>query len=209
MIRGSLLVVAACAVTGCASVEVKLPSFSKTDTAAPADADAQRQREDLADAIQSLEERPWGSETSREDTFMTLLFGGSPDSPRAQAEAYLAKIDGDVLDVVRRDLERSLAATWNVARVGRRTATAMEPVPADLQTIENAIVEARTCRLVYAEALRMLMKDEGDLDHADIRRVKEQFNQAILELGRTADVISVRLESEDPVSSYAEAASSL
>ncbi|WP_173200283.1 hypothetical protein [Parvularcula mediterranea] len=206
IVRALLLGVGFCAVTGCASVEVSMPSIPGMTKASIAEEDA-REREELRSALAKLEERPWTPAEDREDGFVTLLFGGSVTSPKHQAAAYVDSLEGDVALEVRRDLEQTLAAAWNVAQKGRTATTAMEPLPTDLRTIEDAIVEARHCRIVYAEALLLLAKRDEGVSRDEIRRVKQQFNQAIMELGRTADALSVRLDGGEPVNSVAEATS--
>ncbi|WP_189575981.1 hypothetical protein [Parvularcula lutaonensis] len=196
--------VLALAVTGCASVELSMPTLPGgfgAEKVAENDAST-RQREELVDALERLEQRPWTPVSDSDDGIVTLLFGGAGPSPQAQAEAYLTALEGQPITVVRRDVEATLAAAWNVAHEGKDAVRAMQPLPSDLRTIESAIVEARQCRLVYAEALSMIAKNGGNVSRDEIRRVKEQFNQAILELGRTADAIQVRLDGE-PVNSYA------
>lgn len=196
--------VLAFAVTGCASVELSMPSLpgqQKTVELSATD-DSTRQREELVEALERLEERPWTPVSERDDGFVTLLFGGAGPSPKSLAEAYLTDLEGQPITVVRQDVEETLAAAWNVAHEGKDAVRAMQPLASDLRTIESAIVEARHCRLVYAEALTMIAKNGGNVSRDEIRRVKEQFNQAILELGRTADALQVRLDGQ-PVNSYA------
>ncbi|MEM9809777.1 MAG: hypothetical protein AAF788_00985 [Pseudomonadota bacterium] len=161
------------------------------------------EREAMIAALERLEARPWDTPEEAETPFVTLLFGGTAPSARVQAKSYLEAIEADGVPttlVVRRDLDESLTAAWNVAHVGRMASNAIDPVPSDLRIIEEAISQARQCRLIYAEALMIMMKESGDVDRNEVRRVKEQFTQAILELGRTADALTARLDDPRPAS---------
>jgi len=50
----------------------------------------------------------------------------------------------------------------------------------------------------------MIGETEGTFERDEIRRTKQRFTQAILELGRTADVMTAQIEGADDVSSFAE-----
>ncbi len=183
---------------GCASVELNLPGLSKgEDVASLADT---RQRANLEAALGQLENQPWSptdyQEQQDEDGLMGLIFGSGGPSARSQAEQYLASLGGNPVLQVQNDLERTLSAVWNVVYVGRDAVSSMQPMASDLVTLEDAIIEARRCRLVYAETLTMLSREDTSVSREDVRFVKERFNEAILELGRTADAMSLRLEQD-------------
>ncbi|MCQ8185727.1 hypothetical protein NOG11_10000 [Parvularcula sp. BGMRC 0090] len=185
--------------TGCASVEVVMPGAKPV-----ADAEPRRERAELTASLDRLEDSPWAENKAVEtDSFVQALFGGGAPSPKEDAERYLADLEGQATLTVRRDIEATLSAVWNVARNGKEAASALEPVQGDLRTLEAAIVEARRCRLVYAEALKMLGDDDPSVTRDEVRLVKSRFNQAIMELGRTADLVSTRLEG-DLAPSYAQ-----
>ncbi|MEE4210070.1 MAG: hypothetical protein V2I43_12470 [Parvularcula sp.] len=163
-----------------------------------------REREALAHAVNRFDRQPWDATDDPEDAGLVgMIFGRGGPSPKRDAEVYLVRVGAeDSASQVRRDLEQSLNAAWHVAATGREATYAIEPIPEDLRMIEEAIVEARRCRMVYTEALTMIAKRDGSIDRDEIRAIKDEFNEAILELGRTADVMSQRL-SRKPAQSLA------
>jgi hypothetical protein len=190
--------------TGCASVELVMPGTKKAEDHPP-----RTERTELVAALDRLEDRPWRTaDTDPADGFVKALFGSGAPSPKEDAARYLAGLEGDSVSHVRRDIEESLSAVWNVAQNGKQAASALEPMPADLRTLESAIAEARRCRLVYAEALKMLGEEDRSVTRDEVRLVKSRFNQAIMELGRTANLVSSQLEDDD-LPSYAQSAAAL
>lgn len=200
-LRSAAFGILALGVTGCASVQLDMAQDRRLEPS-----QAVVERPELNAALTELERQPWTEASDGSEGLVTMLFGGGGPSPRALAEAYLAGFDDPsprVAVEVRRDAEDILSAAWRVAREGKHASTASRPVKSDLRTVEAAIVETRQCRLVFAEALSMLARhDDTGVDRDEIRRLKQGFNQAILELGRTADTLSERLKS-GPVSAYA------
>jgi hypothetical protein len=190
--------------TGCASVELVMPGARTAKEVSP-----RVERTQLAAALDRLEEQPWGSEEAEAgDGFVNALFGTGAPSPRSDAERYVAGLGDNAVARVRQDIEDSLSAVWNVAHNGKEAATALEPVAGDLQTLEAAIVEARRCRLVYAEALKILGETDRSVTRDEVRLVKSRFNQAIMELGRTANLVSMHLEGGD-LPNYAQSAAAI
>lgn len=187
--------------SGCASVELSLPGLA-ADPEPAQDVDT-RQRTMLNASLGELRNHPWSKDDHEDDHGITgLIFGAGAPSARSQAEDYIDGIAGDRLLQVRNDLDETLVAVWNVANAGRAAALSMQPLASDLRTIENAIVEARRCRLVYSEALTLLGRLDEEVTRNEVRRVKQRFNDAILELGRTADALSLRLQREPGSTSY-------
>lgn len=199
----------ALAATGCASVQISLPLAESQN--GQRERDMLTQRVELTAAVDRLDDQPWSPVSDDSDGLMGLLFGKSGTSPREQAEAYLAELQASPMPAataLRRDLDETLAAIRDVAATGREATTALEPIPSDLRLIEDAIVEARSCRLVYTEALALLARDDASVRRDDIRAVKKQFNEIIIELGETADLLSARMTGE-PAQSFAENQSAL
>jgi len=185
----SLAVLAA---AGCASVQLNM-----TDDGTSAAQSPSAERVELAAALEHLQDHPWSHGTQGTDGLVGVLFGAMGPGSKAKAEAYLDSLEGSADQtavLVRRDVEHTLNAAWKVVSVGKRASQAMEPVRSDLRTVESAIVETRESRVVYAETMSLLSKRGGTVDRAEIRRMKEGFNQAIVELGRTADLLSTRIK---------------
>ncbi len=205
ILRLIVLCAGAALLSSCASVKVSMPNIPGLPQQASDDDDGRiREREALAEAVSHLERQPWDEGEVVEDSgFVGMIFGRGGTSPRDYAEHYLVRVGNqDPASRVRSDLRRSLHAAWNVAATGREASHAIESIPQDLRMIEEAIVEARHCRLVYTEALSLIAENDSSVGRDEIRAIKDEFNQAILELGRTADVISARL-SRTPAQSLA------
>ncbi|MEO1657625.1 MAG: hypothetical protein AAFR65_07875 [Pseudomonadota bacterium] len=186
----------AVAMTGCASVQL---GKNKDEAAAAATAE---EREAMAVALERLEDNPWdGQEAEGGDAFMTVLFGGSGPSPKDEAKAYLSGLEvseGDKPSAVLRDVDVTLAAAWHMVDAGRAASESVQPQQSDVRMVEEAITEARHCRLVYAQAMNLMAKDGLDVAREDVIYVKDEFTRAILELGRTADALSKRVNARRP-----------
>ncbi|MEM1379702.1 MAG: hypothetical protein AAGH41_03660 [Pseudomonadota bacterium] len=196
------LMLLAVAATGCASVQLDMADQGGRASSVVSNPE----REQLAAALHHLEQHPWSEADASGDGLVTMIFGGGAPSPRALAEGYLGSVDDDPESAalaVRQDMEETLSAAWQVASAGRAASQASQPVKSDLRKVEAAIKEIRQCRLVFAETMGMLAKRDGTVDRQEIRSMKGEFNQAIAELGRTADALSSRLR-EKPRSSFAE-----
>ncbi|MEM9837569.1 MAG: hypothetical protein AAF830_00295 [Pseudomonadota bacterium] len=179
--------------TGCASVKLSMSDGAGGGTSAHT-----AERAQLSAALTNLEQQPWvDASAEKNDGLMTMIFAVGGPSPKALANTYLEAIEStpeQTVLTVRRDMETTLSEAWAIAQLGRDAARGSQPVKSDLRTIEAAIVETRESRLVYAETMSMLAKRDGTVDRAEIRRMKAGYNQAILELGRTADALSARLK---------------
>ncbi|MEM9285032.1 MAG: hypothetical protein AAGA39_04020 [Pseudomonadota bacterium] len=182
--------------TGCASVQLGKGQDQAAETASA------EEREAMAVALEQLEAKPWDQEQAESsDGFMTVLFGGSGPSPKDEAKSYLRSLDVSEEakpSAVLRDVDVTLAAAWHMVDAGRAASASVQPQPSDVRMLEEAITEARHCRLVYAQAMTLMAKDGLDVAREDVLYVKDEFTRAILELGRTADALSKQVDSSRP-----------
>lgn len=191
-LRSSVVALILVAASGCASVQL-----SMTDDPEAASTGQQAERLELAAALEHLQSHPWDQGNDSADGIVGVLFSAMGPGPKVKAENYLASMSDNAAQAavtVRRDVDDKLTAAWRVVHVGKRASSALSPVRSDLRTVESAIVETRESRVVFAETMTLLSKRDGTVDRAEIRRMKEGFNQAILELGRTADLLSTRIK---------------
>ena len=205
ILRSSFVALTLVAASGCASVQL-----SMTDDPAASSTSQQAERLELAAALEHLQSHPWDHGAESADGIVGVRFGAMGPGPKVKAESYLASMPSDAGQAavtVRRDVDDTLSAAWRVVHVGKRASSALSPVRSDLRTVESAIVETRESRVVFAETMSLLSKRDGTVDRAEIRRMKEGFNQAILELGRTADLLSTRIKEKRAEAVAANAAS--
>ena len=77
----------------------------------------------MADALDRLEANPWDEQEAEQGpALMTVLFGGSGPSPQDEAKAYLSGLEVKETakpGAVRRDVDVTLAAAWNMVDAGR------------------------------------------------------------------------------------------
>ncbi|MEO1040971.1 MAG: hypothetical protein AAFX52_01645 [Pseudomonadota bacterium] len=196
LLRFSLLVSLAAMATGCASVQLGGSDEAQMN------AEPAQEREAMADALERLGTNPWqDDEAESGDAFLTVLFGGSGPSTRDAAKSYLSSLEVSEdakPSAVRRDVDLTLAAAWQMVDAGWIASRSVEPQPSDVRMVEEAITEARHCRLVYAQAMNLMAKDGLDVAREDVIYVKDEFTRAILELGRTADALTQQIKTADP-----------
>lgn len=192
----------AATMTGCASVQLG-KGAEEAAVLEPV-----HEREAMADALERLEANPWDEQEAEQGpALMTVLFGGSGPSPQDEAKAYLSGLEVKQAakpGAVRRDVDVTLAAAWNMVDAGRAASTSVQPKLADVRMVEEAITEARHCRLVYAQAMTLMARDGLDVAREDVVYVKDEFTRAIIELGRTADSLSKRMDSPGPAALAAQ-----
>ncbi len=192
----------AATMTGCASVQLG----KGEETAALME--PVQEREAMADALELLEANPWDEQEAEQGpALMTVLFGGSGPSPKDEAKAYLSSLEVHEEAkpaAVRRDVDVTLAAAWHMVDAGRAASASVKPKLSDVRMVEEAITEARHCRLVYAQAMTLMAKDGLDVAREDVLYVKDEFTRAIIELGRTADSLSKRMDSPGPAALAAQ-----
>ncbi|MEM7740773.1 MAG: hypothetical protein AAF225_08225 [Pseudomonadota bacterium] len=195
LLRFSFLAWLVATLTACASVQLGGGQDQL-------DLEPVQEREAMADALERLGTNPWEADDAEGgDAFLTVLFGGSGPSTRDAAKTYLRNLDVSEdakPSAVRRDVDLTLAAAWQMVDAGWVASRSVKPQPSDVRMVEEAITEARHCRLVYAQAMTLMAKDGLDVAREDVIYVKDEFTRAILELGRTADALTDQLKNAQP-----------
>lgn len=173
--------------TACASIQLG-------EQAEPSTVAAKAQRDALEAAVGRLSDNPWSHADSENGGFVGVLFGAMGPRPKVLADAYLASFEDasatEMVSTVRSDAREVLGAALDVAEIGRDSSHIAAPARADLRLVETAIVKTRHARLVFSETMTTLARRDGTVERSEIRELKAGFDDAIVELGLTAEVLS-------------------
>ncbi len=187
-----LSIVLTMGLSACASVKVNVPGFQTTEIAE--NPHRLSERIALVEAANALADQPWGR--SAEGSMLSVLFNPVLETDRDRLiDQYLAGVaaaQGDPVAQIIADADRSLADARRVAEAGRQALAALQPLPADISTLETAIGEARECRTVYVRALELLQRSGAQVSAAEAQVIRDAFTQTITDIAHTADLVAMR-----------------
>lgn len=201
---------------GCASVKlggdkqpvtVSAPSTQKqTDTIEKA-----TPHSGLMQAANALRQKPWPEieKASATEKLTGMIFGERTRDDRFTRddalELYVSQIRAQpepADSVIRADADESLRLARALVEEARSAAHTVNPDRTDMDMLEDAIGDIRECRDMYVDAMRELGREDA-ISRQDWQELKQAFNQAITDAGRTADLLSDQLAAAQQRSSFA------
>lgn len=206
-------------VSGCASVKIAMPGSDQevqanqtanTPTRQTGQSDAQS---NLTTAARQLQQTPWPEiDAPTTNERLTGMIFGTKDSENSftQKDAekfYLISLQAkghDQLALVQADADRSLKQARQLAEYGRQIARMKYVSSTDMETLESAIGDVRECRDVYVNTLKSLKAEGYSIDSSHWQEMRNAFNQAINDMGVTADMLAQNLNQDNAAPQYVQ-----
>ena len=157
------------------------------------------ERDILADAAEAVETAPWPQ--VHDVSFVSRITGADEGERMTRSMAidlYLEELqpDGARFTQLASDARANLAAADRLLAAADGALAASRLTMTDVITIETAIQALREHRQIYTSAAKQIEKTGEPVDEAQLDAIREAYADAIRALGRSADALADRIETD-------------
>ena len=157
------------------------------------------ERDVLADAANDVQTAPWPR--VEEASFLSRITGADADDRMTRSRAidiYLEELQpgGARFTRLEGDAQTNLAAASRLRMAAEGALASPRLTMNDVAMVETANQALREHRQIYVSAAKQLEKEGEPVDEMRLEAIRDAYADAIRELGRSADALADRIESD-------------